>query len=255
MEHRRCAVKKSGLVGRMRLKMQEENCTGELTANHCIIHQESLCGKVLKMEHVMSTVTQTVNFIRAKGLNPRQFQSFMREIDSKFGDLPYHTEVRWLSRGKVLKSVFELGEEICQFLDSKGKDSTLLRDEKWKCELAFLADITSYLSVLNLQLQGWDRMITDMYDAVKAFQVKLRLWETQMHQCNLSHFPFCQVMLNQVSATVFPNAHFADKLSALRTEFARRFGAFEAQKHNFELLLLLQLPSTWKRHLYRFRWS
>lgn len=39
---------KSGLVGRMRLKMQEENCTGELTAYHCIIHQELLCGKVGK---------------------------------------------------------------------------------------------------------------------------------------------------------------------------------------------------------------
>lgn len=35
---------------------------------------------------------------------------------------------------------------------------------------------------------------------------------------------------------MFPNAHFADKLSALRTEFARRFGDFEAQKTNFELL-------------------
>lgn len=164
---------KSALVGRMWLKMQGENCTGELTAYHCITHQESLCGKVLKMDHVMSTVTQAVNFITANGLNHCQFQSFMREIDSEFGDLPYHTEMRWLSWGKVLNGVFELGEEICQFLDCKGKDSTLLRDEKWKCELAFLADITSHLSVLNLQLQEWDRMITDMYDAVKAFQVKL----------------------------------------------------------------------------------
>ena len=44
----------------MHVKMQEENCTGELTACHCIIHQETLCGKVLKMEHVINTVTQTV---------------------------------------------------------------------------------------------------------------------------------------------------------------------------------------------------
>lgn len=55
---------KIGLVGRMQLKMQKENCTGELTAYHCIINQETLCGKVLEMEHVMSTVTQTVNLIR-----------------------------------------------------------------------------------------------------------------------------------------------------------------------------------------------
>jgi hypothetical protein len=96
---------KSGLVGRMRLKMQE-NCTGELIAYHCIIHQGSLCGKVLNMEGVMSTVTQTVNFIRAKGLNHRQFQSFLQEINSEFGDMPYHTEVRWLSRGNVLSRFF-----------------------------------------------------------------------------------------------------------------------------------------------------
>uniref|UniRef100_A0A3B4G7C8 SPIN-DOC-like zinc-finger domain-containing protein n=1 Tax=Pundamilia nyererei TaxID=303518 RepID=A0A3B4G7C8_9CICH len=138
---------KSGLVGRIRVKMQE-NCTSELTAYHCIIHQERLCGKVLKMGDVMITITQTVNFIRTKGLNHRQFQSFMWEIDSEFDGIPYHTEVRWLS---------------------------------------------------------WDKIHGhDMYDAVKAFQVKL----SQMHQCNLPHFPCCQVMLNQVSTTVLPNAHF-----------------------------------------------
>lgn len=86
---------KSGPVRRMQVKKQE-NCAGELTTSHCIIHQETLLNS-LKMEHVMSTVTQTVNFIRAMGLNHKQFQSFLREIDSEFADIPYHPEVRWLS--------------------------------------------------------------------------------------------------------------------------------------------------------------
>ena len=145
---------KNGLVGRIWVKMLEVNGAGELTAYHCIIHQESFCGKALKMDHVMRTVTQAVNFIRAKGLNHRQFKSFLVEIGSEYGDVVYHTEVRWLSRGRVLNRCFELREEICQFMESKGKDTTELRDKGFWCGWAFLCDITSHLNALNLQLQG-----------------------------------------------------------------------------------------------------
>ncbi|KAM3855168.1 general transcription factor II-I repeat domain-containing protein 2-like isoform 2-T3 [Vipera latastei] len=226
---------KSGLVGRIREKMKGENCTGELTAYHCIIHLETLCDKTLKMEHVMSTVTQTVNFIRAKGLNHYQFKFFLEEIHSELGDLPCHTEMQWLNQEKVLSRFFELRKEICQFMESKGKCSTVLRDEKWLCDLAFLCDITKHLAALNLQLQGRDHVIMDMYGAVNAFQFKLRLWETQMQHGNLSHFPCCQTITNQVSTAVFSYARFADKLHTLQMEFTRRFD-FEAQKFNFGLL-------------------
>ena len=42
---------------------------------HGIIHQEVLCKCVLKMNHVVDTVTKVVNFIKAKSLNHRQFVS------------------------------------------------------------------------------------------------------------------------------------------------------------------------------------
>ncbi|XP_058025772.1 general transcription factor II-I repeat domain-containing protein 2-like [Ahaetulla prasina] len=226
----------SGLVGRMREKMKSENCIGELIVYHSIIHQETLCGKALKMEHVMNTVTQIVNFIRVKGLNHCQFKSFLEEMYFELGDLPYHTEVRWTNHEKVLSRFFELREEICQFMESKGKDSTVLQDEEWLCELAFLCDITKHLTALNLQLQGRHHVITDMYDAVNAFQVKLQLWYVQMQQGNLSHFPCCQTIVNQVSSTVFSHTYFGDKLNTLHMEFTRRFVKFEGQKFNFELL-------------------
>ncbi|XP_055726157.1 general transcription factor II-I repeat domain-containing protein 2-like [Salvelinus fontinalis] len=227
---------RSGLVAKIREKMQEENATGELTAYHCIIHQEALCGKALKMEHVMSIITRTVNFIRAKGLNHRQFKAFLTELETEHGDLPYHTEVRWLSQGKVLQRCFELREEICLFLDSKGKDTTQLRDEMFLCEMAFLCDITSHLNAMNLQLQGRDHVISDMYSTVKAFKTKLTLWETQMRKENLSHFPSCQTMKEKLSTSAFPSAQLADKIGMLAADFRRRFADFEAQKSRLELL-------------------
>lgn len=55
--------------------MQNENCVGEFKVYHCIIHQETLHGKALKMEHVVNTGAQTVHFIRTRGLNYRQFDA------------------------------------------------------------------------------------------------------------------------------------------------------------------------------------
>ncbi|KAI3356026.1 hypothetical protein L3Q82_017298 [Scortum barcoo] len=86
-----CAVKRvdwwAEFERRCKKTMQDE-----LTVYHCIIHQELLGGKALKMEHVMSTITRVVNFIRAKGLNHHQFKSFLEEFDSKYRDVPCHTE-------------------------------------------------------------------------------------------------------------------------------------------------------------------
>lgn len=108
--------KKNGLVVRICEKRAEENCVGELSIYHCIKHHESLCGRAIKMKDVMTTVTQVLNFTRTKGLNHRQFKSFLE-------DVPYHTGMRWVCRRKVLNRFFELCEEICQFLENKRKDT------------------------------------------------------------------------------------------------------------------------------------
>ena len=43
---------------------------------HCVLHQETLCAKYLKMENVMSVVTKTVNFIRSKGYVTDNFKIY-----------------------------------------------------------------------------------------------------------------------------------------------------------------------------------
>ncbi|KAG7174117.1 General transcription factor II-I repeat domain-containing protein 2A-like 5, partial [Homarus americanus] len=82
---------------------------------HCIIHQESLCGKPLNLQHVMLPVVKCVNKIRARALNRREFREYCEMLDLEYGDLVLHCEVRWLSRGQVLSSRFRdfAKEEDC----------------------------------------------------------------------------------------------------------------------------------------------
>ena len=47
---------------------------------YCIVHQENLCTKGLKMDNIMQIIIKTVNFIRAKGLNHWQFQEFLQGL-------------------------------------------------------------------------------------------------------------------------------------------------------------------------------
>jgi len=75
-------------------------------------------------------------------------------MECEFSDIPFYTEVRWLSCGKVLKRFFQLREEIDIFLGMKGKPMPELSDPRWVCDLGFLTDVTQYLNELNVRMQG-----------------------------------------------------------------------------------------------------
>ncbi|PNF15523.1 hypothetical protein B7P43_G16685 [Cryptotermes secundus] len=103
-------------------------------------------------------VVSTVNFIRSRGLNHRQFGDFLSEVEAEYPDLPYHTAVRWLSSGKILLRFFELRAEIEIFLNEKKRPQPLLSNTEWLWKLAFAADIMGFLNGFNLKLQGRERV-------------------------------------------------------------------------------------------------
>lgn len=63
----------------------------------CIIHQEALCARAAQL----GDVGKTINLIRSRVLNHREFWAFLMKIDSQYGDIIYHSDVRWLSCGTV----------------------------------------------------------------------------------------------------------------------------------------------------------
>ena len=62
---------------------QDAGATAKLFRSHCIIHKENMCGKSVKMQNVMSVVVKTVNFVRARGLNYRQFLHLIAEMNAQ----------------------------------------------------------------------------------------------------------------------------------------------------------------------------
>lgn len=223
-----------GLLKRIQDKVKEENPEQDIIFLHCIIHQEALCKSVLQLDHVVKQVTQIVNFIRARGLNHRQFMKFLEECDAEHQDLIYHSSVRWLSLGKVCQRVWELRGEIGSFLELMGKanDFPELKDAHWLCDLAFAVDILAHLNELNVKLQGKNQFVHDMFSNVKAFKVRLTLFSKQITDKVFAHFP--------TLATLKEAPQHAEKYSALlndlHKDFCRRFSDFEKCEKSLQLV-------------------
>ncbi|UYV69004.1 GTF2IRD2 [Cordylochernes scorpioides] len=95
-------------------------------------------------------------------------------------------------------------------------------------------DITKHLSDLNLKLQGKDQIITNMCDQVNAFKCKLVLWEKQLKNEDLMHFPTCNMYKSSLGETA-SYQKYAEKVLSLRNEFETRFSDFKSLEGKFTL--------------------
>lgn len=103
---------RNSVIGQLQQHFRNSNLHESYMTSHCAIHQEVLCSKVANMLHVLQTASKTVNLIRSKGLNHRQFQECLKDLDSTHSDIVYYTEVRWLSCEYLLKNFFDLCNKI-----------------------------------------------------------------------------------------------------------------------------------------------
>ncbi|XP_037671335.1 general transcription factor II-I repeat domain-containing protein 2B isoform X2 [Choloepus didactylus] len=220
-----------GLVTKLKSKVATFCKGSDLKSVRCIFHQESLCARRLKMDHVMDVVVNSVNWICSRGLNHGEFTTLLYELDSQYGSLLYYTEIKWLSRGLVLKRFFESLKEIDTFMSSRGKPLPQLSSKEWIKDLAFLVDMTMHLNTLSISLQGHSQIVTQMYDLIRAFLAKLCLWETHLAQNNLAHFP----TLKSVSRNESDGLNYIPKIAELKTEFQKRLSDFKLYESDLTL--------------------
>jgi hypothetical protein len=129
------------------------------------------------MKAVLDEAVKVVSFIKARPLNSRLFSALCNEMGSDHEHLLLHSEIRWLSRGKVLTRLFELRDEVRLFLvTSKFELTYYLNDFTWLCSLAYFADIFNILNTLNPSLQGTSVTVSSVQDKIEATIKKLNLW-------------------------------------------------------------------------------
>ena len=224
-----------GCIARIKNRAKQDNAESDIISYHCIIHQQALCSKILSMDSVVKCVVKIINFIKAKGLNHRQFKTLLEDLDSDYADVRLHTEVRWLSRGFMLARFYELLDEISLFMELKGEDTSNLKDPQWLSDLAFMVDLTGHLNVLNKQLQGRNKIITNMISDVKSFETKLRLFKAQLLSQNLFHFAKLKDVCEKHPDFSIPCATYANKVGNVISEFENRFQECKEHKDQFDL--------------------
>ena len=83
----------------------------QLKVTHCLLHRQALAFKTqrLYLKNALKSSMKIVNYIRSRALNRRLFLSLCQDVNRNDNHvLLYHTEVRWLPRGRALNRFLQL---------------------------------------------------------------------------------------------------------------------------------------------------
>lgn len=212
---------------------------------HCIIHQEALCGKAVKLCTAMQIVSKIVNAIKGgnKSLSHRKFQSFLEEHNAIYKDIPLYCEVRWLSAGKCLEKFFALRKEIFIFLQEMSlvkcdEFMSLFKDIDFLSELAFITDLTSHLNNVNLKLQRPNQTISQLVSHIDSFLRKLVLLKNHLQNDIFHFYPSCQILFTEYGKDCNFKTHL-HLIESLINQFDTRFRDFETLRKD---LILFENP-------------
>lgn len=205
--------KTAGAVSR--IKTIAKNCS----SSHCIIHRQALAVKKMpvSLKTVLEESVKLINFIKSRPLNMRLFKILCDDMGSLHTSLLLHTEVRWLSRGKILLRLFELRAEVRAFLLEHPFDlQSRLIDKNWLFRLAYLAEIFSKLNEVNLSLQGKQITVFTANDKIKSFKRKIQFWLSSVESGVFDGFPTLKEVCEEMNTEELPQEIVNDIANHLR---------------------------------------
>ncbi|GFV63861.1 SCAN domain-containing protein 3 [Trichonephila clavipes] len=164
----------------------------DILVTHCFLHREALVTKFLPsdLKIVLEQCVKMVNYIKSRPLKSRLFSKLCQAMEAKYESLLLHTEVRWLSRGKVISRVLKLKDEMKIFFEQNKnyKFVHLLEDKIWCTKLAYLSDIFVIFNNINSSMQGPNENILNSTNKLVGFKKQITLWKNKAQEGNLEKF-------------------------------------------------------------------
>ena len=229
---------RSGFVAQMK------QLASHIVSNHCAIHKYALACKALPLElkSVLNSVVKAVNFIRGRAVNFRLFKAFCDDLGKEHQHLLFHTEVRWLSRGKVLSRAAELVTEVAVFFREHWsvEFAALFDENRFQLKVFYLADVFNLLNELSCSLQEKNKSQIEAAEKVSAFKKELSQWKKRIRNQNFAMFLLLGSKIGYQETNKWLTALIDDHISNLEKKWKITFQHLNLLQNGFSNLLLLK---------------
>lgn len=210
-----------------------KRCNANIKSTHCFLHREALAAKTIgeELKTVLDDVVKMVNYIKSRPLKSRLFAKLCESMDSPHTNLILHTEIRWLSRGRVLSRVLELKDEMLAFFTSHKLDDfiQMFKNDFWCAKLSYLADIFMQLNKVNASMQGRNENILSASDKLRALIQKLSLWNMRCREGSFDMFPNTAMVVERDHLIPL----ICDHLSSLERQIDHYFPDIAIEKYDW----------------------